>query len=180
MKIKVLNWLGLTTLLNYLEIEDRAKEYHKLISDLTLAISEYEDKPKPTIEYSDYKKDKHSEIGFDVQLWDEWYSKHCRNQYVAYKMRQLTKNPHLFMAFMNEFGSFDWESPYSYMKSVDWFWSRKSESPTIEELKDCVITLIPDGDFNHVDNGLSSGGFTVSLYYNENSEAVCKIKFNKL
>ena len=59
MKIKVLNWLGLTTLLNYLEIEDRAKEYHKLISDLTLAISEYEDKPKPTIEYSDYKKDKH-------------------------------------------------------------------------------------------------------------------------
>ena len=66
------------------------------------------------------------------------------------------------------------------MKSVDWFWSKKFESPTIEELKDCVITLIPDDNFDYVGNGVSSGGFTVSLYYNENGEAVCKIKFNKL
>jgi hypothetical protein len=180
MKTKFLSLFGLTTLSNYREIEDRAKEYHKLISDLTLAIAEYEDKPKPSIEYSDYKKTKQSKSGFDSELWNEWYSIYCRNQYAAYKIRQLTKHPHLFIAFMNEFGSFDWESTYSYMKSVDWFWSKKFESPTIEELKDCVITLIPDDNFDYVGNGVSSGGFTVSLYYNENGEAVCKIKFNKL
>ncbi len=179
MKMKILNWFGLTTLSNYREIEDRATDYHKLISDLTSAIAEYDYQPKPQVEYNDYKIDKPSKIGFDRELFNEWYSIYCRNQHQAYKIRLLTKHPHLLNAFMVEFGSFDWESISSYMKSIDWFWSDNKISPTIKELKDCVITLIPDGNFDYVGNGASSGGFTVSLYYNENDEAVCKIKFNK-
>jgi hypothetical protein len=65
------------------------------------------------------------------------------------------------------------------MKSVNWFWSDNKISPTIKELKDCVITLIPENNFDWVGNGVSSGGFKVTLYYNENGEAVCKIEFNK-
>jgi hypothetical protein len=179
MKIKILNWFGLTTLSNYREIEDRATDYHKLISDLTLAIAEYDNQPKPEVEYIDYKIDKKSKVGFDRELFNKWYSIYCRNQHQAYKIRLLTKHPHLLNAFMVEFGSVDWESVSSYMKSVNWFWSDNKTSPTIKELKDCVITLIPENNFDWVGNGISSGGFKVSLYYNENGEAVCKIEFNK-
>ena len=71
MKTKILNWFGLTTLSTYREIEDRATDYHRLISDLTSAIAEYESKPKPDIEFSEYKKDKQSELRFDKHLFDE-------------------------------------------------------------------------------------------------------------
>ena len=179
MKTKILNWFGLTTLSTYREIEDRATDYHRLISDLTSAIAEYESKPKPDIEFSEYKKDKQSELRFDKHLFDEWYSIYCRNQYAAYKMRQLTKHPHLFMAFMNTFSSFKWESNVRQMKKENWTYQDRVEIPTVSELKDMVITLIPDNDFDYIGNAWSSGGFKVSLYYDEYNNPVCKIEFNK-
>lgn len=178
MKHKILNALGLTTLSNYREIEDRAKDYHKLISNLTLAISEYDSLPTPEVEFKDYKSDEHGNF-FNKKLFNEWYSIYRRNQYQAYKLRQLTKHPHLLNAFMNEFGSFDWESIRSYMEENEWFWKDKSVSPTIEEMKDCVITLIPESNFDYIGNALSSGGFKVTLYYDENGKAICKIEFEK-
>lgn len=178
MKHKILNALGLTTLSNYREIEDRAKDYQKLISNLTLAIAEYETKPTPEIEFKDYKSDEHGNR-FNKKLFDEWYSMYCRNQYGAYKLRQLTKHPHLLYAFMNEFGSFDWESIRSYMEENDWFWKDNSASPTIEEMKDCVITLIPESNFDCIGNAVSSGGFIVKLYYDESGKSICNINFNK-
>jgi len=178
MKHKFLNWFGLTTLTTYREMEDRAKDYHKLISDLTAAIAEYEGKPKADVEYLDYKPNEHGS-SFNKKLFDEWYSIYCKNQYQGYKLRQLSKHPHLLNAFMNEFGSFDWESIILHMEENNWFWSDNSVAPTIEELKDCVITLIPENRFDTIGNAVSSGGFTVSLYYGEDCNSICKIKFNK-
>ena len=80
---------------------------------------------------------------------------------------------------MNEFGSFDWESIRLYMEENEWFWKDKSVSPTIEEMKDCVITLIPESNFDYIGNAISSGGFKVTLYYDENGKAICKIEFEK-
>lgn len=178
MKIKILNWFGLTTLTTYREIEDRAKDYHKLISNLTSALAEYENKPTPSLEFTEFKKDKPSDEKFKV-LFDEWYSIYCRNQYQAYKIRQLTKHPHLLNAFMLEFSSFDWNSVSEYMEKTNWFWNDNDRIPTLAELKDCVITLIPDGSFDHVGNALSSGGFKVALYYDNDCNPVCKIEFKK-
>jgi hypothetical protein len=178
MRHKFLNWFGLTTLTTYREMEDRAKDYHKLISDLTAAIAEYESKPKSTVEYKDYKPYEHGS-SFNKKLFDEWYSIYCKNQYQAYKLRQLSKHPHLLNAFMNEFGSFDWESIHLHMEENNWFWHDNSVSPTIEEMKDCVITLIPENRFDTIGNAVSSGGFTVSLYYDENCNSICKIEFKK-
>lgn len=179
MKTKILNWFGLTTLTTYREMEDRATDYHKLISSLTSAIAEYEDKPKPQVEFLEFKKDEQSKYKFDKHLFDEWYSIYCRNQYQAYKIRQLTKHPHLLNAFMVEFGSFDWDSVSKYMEETNWFWNDKGRTPTLDELKDCVITLIPDGSFDYVGNALSSGGFKVTLYYDGECKPVCKIEFDK-
>ena len=177
MRHKFLNWFGLTTLTTYREIEDRAKDYHKLIVDLTAAIAEYETKPKADVEYRDYKPNEHGS-SFNKKLFDEWYSIYCRHQYEAYKLRQLSKHPHLLNAFMNEFGSFDWESVRLYMEETSWFWSDNTEAPTIEEMKDCVITLIPENNFDTIGNAVSSGGFKVTLYY-EDCNSICKIEFNK-
>jgi hypothetical protein len=178
MKKKLLNWFWLTTLATLKEVENRNKEYQKLISDLTTAISQYEEKPEPSVEFSDYKPEEKRTGFFNKELFDEWYSIYCRNQYQAFQLRQLSKHPHLLNAFMMEFSSFDWESVRSYMEETNWYWGNKLVSPTINELKDCVITLIHSGDFDKVGSGWSSGGFTVELYY-ENCEAICKIKFDK-
>jgi hypothetical protein len=79
---------------------------------------------------------------------------------------------------MNEFGSFDWESVRLYMEETSWFWSDNMEAPTIEEMKDCVITLVPESNFDSIGNAVSSGGFKVTLYY-EDCNSICKIEFNK-
>jgi hypothetical protein len=186
MKMKFLSWFNLTTLSNYSEIEERAKDYKKLISTLSLAVSEltlalehYESKPKPEVEFKDFKNDVYGER-YSAEKFDEWYSIYQRNQYAAYKIRLLSNHPHLLIAFLNEFSSFDWEKVRSHMHKTKWFWGRKKESPTIDELKDCVITLIPENDFDNQLNAISSGGFTVSLYYDENKNAVCKINFENL
>lgn len=174
MKTKILNWFGLTTLTTYREIEDRAKEYHKLISDLTLAISEYEAKPKPVVDYLDYNSN-----GYTKESFDKWYDIYCRNQYESFKIRQLSKHPHLLKAFMTEFGNFDWESIADYMKKVNWFWSDNKVSPTVSQLQGCVITLILEDNFDYIGNACSSGGFKVTLYYDEYTNPVCKIEFDK-
>lgn len=179
MKIKFLNWFGLTTLSTYREIEDRAKDYHKLICDLTIGIAEYESKLKPEVEFVDYKSDERDGSEFNKKLFDEWYSIYCKNQYQAYKIRQLIKHPHLLNAFMNEFSSFNWSDIYLYMEENKWFWDDGDKIPTIEELKDCVITLIPENDFNYIGNNSSNAGFKVILYYNVDGEAICKIEFKK-
>jgi hypothetical protein len=177
MKKKILNWLGLTTLVEFNELNNRTNEYMKLVSDLTKAINQYEELAPPTLKYEDYKPEQHG-IGFNKELFDEWYSIYRRNQHQAHKLRKLSKHPHLLNAFMVEFGNFDWVSVRDYMEEVNWFWGNKLESPRIEDLMNCTIELIPDNNFDFVGNAMSSGGFTVALYY-DNCEAVCKITFNK-
>ena len=65
------------------------------------------------------------------------------------------------------------------MKKENWTYQDRVEIPTVSELKDMVITLIPDNDFDYIGNAWSSGGFKVSLYYDEYNNPVCKIEFNK-
>jgi hypothetical protein len=178
MKLNILRAFGLAKISTLNEVEKRNREYLKLISDLTKAVAEYEKMPEPTVEFKNYKPELNVDGVFNQDLFDEWYSLYRRNQYEAFKMIKLCKHPHLLNAFMNEFGSFDWESVRSYMEETNWFWSKNLTSPTIEQLKDCVITLIPEDNFDWVGNAISSAGFTVELYYNE-CEPVCKISFDK-
>jgi hypothetical protein len=177
MNLNILRAFGLAKISTLNEVEKRNREYLKLISDLTKAVAEYENMPEPTVDFKEYKPEEHGH-SFNRNLFDEWYSIFRRNQYEAFKIRQLCKHPHLLNAFMNEFGSFDWESIRAYMEETNWVWGGKLTSPTIEDLKDTVITLIPDDDFDYVGNAVSSGGFTVSLYY-EDCKAICKITFDK-
>lgn len=178
MKKKLLKWFGLTTLNEFNELNNRTNEYMKLVSDLTKAINEYEELAPPTLKYSDYKPEEHG-TSFNNKLFDEWYSIYRRNQYKAHKLRKLSKHPHLLNAFMVEFGNFDWISIRDYMNEVNWFWGEKLESPGITDLMSCVIELIPDDGFDYVGNAMSSGGFTVELYY-DNCESICKITFDKV
>lgn len=178
MKLNILKAFGLTKISTLNEVEKRNREYLKLISDLTKAVYEYEKLPEPKVEFKNYKPELHSGVGFNQELFDEWYSLYRKNEYEAFKILKLCKHPHLLNAFMNEFSSFDWDSVCSYMEETNWFWGKNFTSPTIEELKDCVITLIPESDFDFVGNAMSSGGFTVTLYYEE-CKPICKIIFDK-
>ena len=180
--MKILKWFGLTTLssLNdienkFNEVDTRNKEYQKLISDLTKVISEYDEIPKPSVEYADYKKDERNNR-YNKEIFYEWYSIYLSNQYAAFKLRRLSKHPHLLKAFMVAIGTFNWESVRLHMEETKWCWNDKTVSPTIDELIDCVITLIPENGFDSP-NGVSSGGFTVKLYY-ENEKPICNITFN--
>jgi hypothetical protein len=178
MRLNILRAFGLAKISALNEVEKRNREYLKLISDLTKVVAEYETMPEPTVEFKNYKPELNVDGVFNQDLFDEWYSLYRRNQYEAFKMIKLCKHPHLLNAFMNEFGSFYWESVSSYMEETNWFWSKNLTSPTIEQLKDFVITLIPEGNFDYVGNAMSSGGFTVELYYEE-CKSICKITFNR-
>ncbi len=137
---------------------------------------------KPEMTYQEYRKSIGSNDSISTHLgkqnWNDYYNKYHRDQHIAFKIRSLTKHPHLLVAFLNEFSSFDWVDVMNYMKSVNWMWSDNECTPTIKELKDCVITLIPEDDYDNINNCIMSGGFEVFLYY-LNGKSVCNIKFNK-
>ena len=186
MKNKILSWFGLTTLARLNAVETRNNEYLKLMSDLTKALAayeKYENKPEPEVEFINYRNpEKQTKTsGFDNELFAEWYDIYCRNQYQAYKIRKLTRHPHLLVAFLNEFSSFDWESVRKYMEEVNWGYGELQVVPTVERLKDCVITLLPDDESHYLYSGeIASGGFYVDVYYEEDTcKAVCTIKFKK-
>jgi len=178
--MKILEIFGLTTL----------KKYDEKVDELVLAIARQNiaetklnnvfAENKPTVEFATYRK----ELGrkeFDREFWDvDWYAyydKYHRDEYEAYKIRNLSKHPHLLNAFLCEFGSYDWNRVEAYMKKVDWKWSDKSHTPTVEELKDAVITLIPFDGYESNKNMVQSGGFSLSLFYKEDGSPYCKIDF---
>lgn len=112
------------------------------------------------------------------KLHDEYYDKYCRCQYQAFMLRSLSLEPYMLNAFMMKFSQVDWQKIAEVMKDSNWCWNDKDRTPTIDEIKDRVITLLPLRDYDSVDNGRSSGGFDVTLYYNENKEPVFDIIFD--
>ena len=181
LKNRILNFFNLISLTEYNLKVDTEKKLNDSLAALTQAQINMWAQEKPKMTYDEYLKS----IGTDYftaaktkDVWNNYYNKYHRDQYQAFKIRNLTKHPHLLHAFLNEFGSFDWVKVRDYMKSVNWTWSDHDLTPTIEELKDCVIGLIPCDNYDNTENDLMSGGFYVSLYYLE-GKPVCKIEFKE-
>lgn len=191
----ILNKIGLTTLksqaetVNYLlDIEKRLdsenKEKDETIHELKLNYNKLFnwDLFVPELSFKEYQilvgKEK-LPLGKEwSELHNEYYDKYCRSQYQAFILRSLSLEPYMLTAFILKFSHVNWQKIADIMKESNWCWSSKDRTPTIDELKDCVITLIPLNSYNSVGNSISSGGFEVSLYYNENKEPICNITFD--
>jgi len=81
------------------------------------------------------------------------------------------------------FEQFDFERVEKYMKSVNWTWNDRSSTPTIKELKSCVLNLVSEivdkNKIIHNPSTISTGGFSVSLYFINNIPSKIKIEFSK-
>jgi hypothetical protein len=127
--------------------------------------------------YKELKGEK-KRFSFNSELFHEFYNLYHRNQRQAYLIRKLAhKDYKMLHVFLMEFSSFDWEDIQKHMEEVGWKWYNSKETPTIEMLKNAVIELI-SFDFNKIGN-VESGGFSVGLYYTEEGEPFCEIKFDK-
>jgi hypothetical protein len=186
--LTILNFLGLTTLKN------QAAELKKVIDSNATTITEltekelaykklfdWELKEKDLIDFKTYCLNNNiDQLKLDNGKWKEVFDLYyatCRmHEYQAYKIMTLCKEPDLLNAFLLEFSSFNWVEVEQYMKSVNWYWKDNKRTPTIDELKDCVITLL---NTDYVSDGACmSGGFHLYLYYKDKLP-ICKILFEK-
>ena len=196
-KLPILNFFGLTTLKDQADTVNHLLQIERELDEKRKAAEEelYRLKQKDNnlfnwdiisgkiISYEDYKNENNILPGrFDNVIWRHYYDKTHRNPHQAYKMRLLTLNPDMLNAFMTAFAAFNWQEVADYMERTNWFWSDRKRSPTVQELQDCVITLLPNNIEELKDHtkesGWSSGGFEVCLFYKDN-KATCKIKFDK-
>ncbi len=193
--INILNFFGLTTL------KDQAETVNHLISvekELVEKAKNAEDKlyqselkynrlfdwkllQETLITYNQYLESKGIERNYDMKrhhdIFYDYWDNCLANELQALTIRKLSMNPEMLNAFLLEFIAYDFEDIEKFMKSVNWCWSDRDRTPTIDELKRAVIELVPL-DFNDEKNGTSSGGFKVSLYYKD-GKPYCNISFDK-
>lgn len=191
----ILNKIGLTTLkyqaetYNYLlDIEKRLViEKNQSIDNFKEIELKYNklfnwDLFVPELTFNEYKiliGKENAKLGKEwSELHDKYYLKYHRNQYQSFKLRSLSLEPNMLNVFMLKFSSINWDKIAKMMKESNWHWHDNDKSPTIDELKDCVITLIPLNRYDYIGNATSSGGFQVELYYNINKEPICNIIWN--
>lgn len=131
--------------------------------------------------YQQYKRENQIPLYeiYNINYFREYYKKYHTCEYQANRIRNLSMHPKLLNAFLMELTKFDFQEIATYMSEVSWTWNDNDRTPTIEELKDCVITLLPMDDYENKENAFSSGGFTVNLFYKNNGDGFCKITFNK-
>ncbi len=179
---KILNILGLSLKKDFDLIVKKNEELNKSIVEKDKILNNIEsfDNFVPEIKYETYRKLKgeKKQFLFNSELFYEYYNLYHRNQRQAFLIRKLAhKDYKMLHVFLMEFSSFDWEDVQKHMKEVGWTWHDSKTTPTIEMLKNTVIELI-SFDFNKIGNA-ETGGFSVGLYYTEEGEPFCEIKFNK-
>jgi len=78
---------------------------------------------------------------------------------------------------------FDFETVENHMKSVNWTWQDRKTTPTIKNLKSCVLSLIggicEKSTFTYNPSTSSTGGFYVSLFLINNKPYKIKVEFKK-
>jgi hypothetical protein len=179
---KVLNFFGLSLKKDFDLVLKKNEELNKSIMEKDVFLNSLEsfDNFVPEIDFETYKelKGEKKRFSFNSELFHEFYNLYHRNQRQAYLIRKLAhKDYKMLHVFLMEFSSFDWEDVQKHMEEVGWKWHNSKETPTIEMLKNAVIELI-SFDFNKIGD-VQSGGFSVGLYYTEEGEPFCKIKFDK-
>lgn len=194
--LTILNFFGLTTLKNQAaelkkvidstatELAEKELVYKKLVEEELCykKLFDWKLKQNEILSFEDYCTNNGIDRSRLDKNWNDtfhsYYDKYNRKPYQSYKIINLCKHPDLLNSFLLSFSSFDWEKIEKYMASVNWCWSDKKTTPTISDLKDCVITLIPTDGFEEENNTISTGGFSVNLHYKD-GEAICKITFEK-
>jgi hypothetical protein len=184
---KILNFFGLTTLKRFNNMYEtmRGNVDHYKLEKLEW-FNRYRklfnwELNKPEIDFQEYEKKvgrKKEGWGFDNELFSEWYDKHRRDEYMAFKVRQLCQHPHLLKVFMLAFSNFDWKSAQEHMVKLDWHWKGggKDRVPSIDEVKMHIFTLISTDHLDR-DGGVSSGGYELALWNDEEKGDSCRITF---
>lgn len=177
----ILNFFGYT-IISQSELEEK----NNRISELEKTIQNNHDFLfnfncfKPELKYDEFceknnlPKERNHSHKYWNQYWDDQYAAH----HIAVHLRKLSLHPKLLRAFLVEFGSYDWKSRAEFMKKVNWTYAGSKETPTIKELQHTVFSLIPEGDFDHPNNTIQSGGFEVTINYID-GEPNCKIFFRE-
>lgn len=181
---KLLSYFGLVLKSEYDLLNSKNQKLENKIreKDSVLETLETFENFKPEVSYTEYIKqysDGQPSQPFNSKLFQEFYDKYHRRQHQAFMIKKLAhKDPIMLDVFLHEFSNFDWEGICQYMKDVDWKWSGSDKTPTIPDLKNRVITLI-NYEFKPTSK-IESGGFGLSLGYQENGKPFCKIEFNKV
>ena len=76
---------------------------------------------------------------------------------------------------------FDFENVENYMKAVNWTWQNRKTTPSIKNLKSCVLSLIggmfEDDEFKYNPSTSSTGGFSVSIFLVNNKPYKIVVEF---
>lgn len=114
----------------------------------------------------------------------KWWDKYAGPEHDAVKLRKISLNPNLLKAFMLAFGTFNWAEVYVFMVNTNWIYSNRNNTPTIAELQSIVIELLPLDGFKNKqgepdkNNTISSGGFSVTAYTEDNENYIVNIEFS--
>lgn len=173
---KILKFFGLTTLKN-LKIEQDKNQL--LIEENQQLKQQYNnlfdfDCFKPKITYAQYCNELNTNPQLNKKLWNDYWDLYYKDNETAFKLRKLSLEPKLLSEFLYKFSNFHWSQVYVIMKNMNWKWRDSENTPTISELKDCVISLIDTSDYT-LNGYVESGGFKVKVCYDENQQPIYNI-----
>jgi len=128
------------------------------------------EEPKDRISYSDWYSNKYGDKTRNTKVFNEYWDEVCRNEYYAWHVRKISRYPDFLVNLISEIKKFDFEKVSDYMKSVNWTWNDRKESPTIEQMIDCVFSLAENLNGQDDKDGCSSGGFLVKRMTGDKAE----------
>lgn len=141
------------------------------------------ERPETKAQYHEFEPDPDSKYTVFQQYWITY----CEPDYNAWYLRKLSLHPELIKPFLLEFTIYDWKDTADFMKEVNWHWSSNKCSPSISDLQSNVLSLLHsclDDRWSGQrvvgftdDREVSSGGFTVSIRYDNGYKV--KIDFDK-
>jgi hypothetical protein len=174
---KIFKKFGYMPIIEHKQAFDAAYRNHQKSEEYIADLFNF-DRFKPERTYQEFcilsGKEKHVTNTF----WSEYWNKYYRPKEIATHIHKLALEPLLLREFLYQFAAFDWAGTAKFMKETKWCYQNNKTSPTISELQAAVIVILPYDNFGSENNTISSGGFSVTLYYDEN-KPVCKIEFDK-
>ena len=156
-----------------LKVNKILKETEEKLKDSNEIVKLF-DEPKPRISYDEWYRNKYQDVPTNTRLWNEYWSEICMDEYCAWYIRKISIYPKFLINLINEIKNFDFDKVSEHMKSVNWTWCDKKETPTIKEMIDCVFSLAHSLKTQNDKDGCYSGGFEVKRMTDDRAEITFK------
>jgi hypothetical protein len=132
------------------------------------------DEPKERTSYDEWYKKRHNtdKKPTNTREWNEYWDEVCKDEYCAWYIRKISRYPIFLVNLITEIQKFDFEKVSENMKSINWTWNDRPESPTTEQMIDCIFSLASSLKEQNDKSGCSSGGFEVKRMTDDKAEII--------